>query len=159
MNGPLYREHVPESFPLDKESQTGRVWVCKAGSDPCSRKDPCASCRGRRNRRKGQVKQRAAAKALMVPTRRYASQNAHEEGFGGTLRVEVKSGARMANPVGTRYLECEAQSEVSRPVGDLRPFAAVFMPDGIADGLLCVRLSNLHEVVEALYHQLFGEAA
>jgi hypothetical protein len=142
-----------EVFPISKSEQTRRVWTCPKGDAECRRTKPCRSCLGRRNRRNGQRKQRAAAKALHVPSARFASQNAHEEGYLGTLRTENKSGAQVKG-VWNAYLRCETQNELARPIGDVRPFAATFMPDGVSDGLLVCRLSKLREVAAALGEQL-----
>jgi hypothetical protein len=76
----------------------------------------------------------------------------HEEFLGGSVRVEVKAGAQV-KPVFTKFLASEAQSEAARPVGDHRPFVAVFMPEGTSDGLAVVRLSALHEFAAALVEQ------
>lgn len=111
----------------------------------------CAVCRGRRNRRKGQRKQAAAVTALGIP--RSSLHPGHEELLGGTVRVEVKAGGRIANPVWTRFRDCERQSEAHRPIGDHRPFAAVYMPDGERDGLVVVRLSAVHEFAAAIVEQ------
>ncbi|MFZ5862838.1 MAG: hypothetical protein ACOYXR_08370 [Nitrospirota bacterium] len=107
----------------------------------------CPSCRGLANKRKGQKKQAKAVTALGIP--RSSIHPGHEEFLPGQLRVEVKAGAQI-KPAVTAYLKCEAQSEAQRPIGDHRPFAAVMMPDGSSDGLVVVRLSNLHEFVAAV---------
>lgn len=146
MSLPLDREHV---MPITKEVQVGRVWRCKAGNDPCTRTEPCRSCLGRRNRRKGSSKQRMALSAIAAPNPRYGSQRAHEENILGGLRAEVKAGQQV-KAMTTRYLAAEAQSELARPLGDVRPFAFLAMPDGISDGLFVCRLSKLRDVVEAL---------
>lgn len=114
----------------------------------CVRGCTCPSCRGRANKRKGQRKQAAAVTALGIP--RSSIHPGHEEFLPGSLRVEVKATKREAGPVMTAYLRCESQSEAERPIGDHRPFAAVMMPEGTKDGLVVVRLSNLHEFVAAM---------
>jgi hypothetical protein len=144
---------LPEGFPRSKEEQSGRVWVCKAGNDPCSRTAPCRSCLGRRNRRSGMVKQRAARKALEVVTGKQAAQFAsltsNEEGWRLPVRVEVKSGAQC-NPVWTKFAATEAQANAAKSAGDARPFLAVFMGTRTSDGLVVCRLSELGRVHEAL---------
>lgn len=142
---------------LSKEEQVNRGWHCKAERDDCTRREPCNSCRGRRNRRSGMAKQRAARKALEVvtgkETARYSTLTSNEEAWRQPVRVEVKSGAQ-AGPVGTRFLEAEGQSFASKSQGDPRPFAYVAMPKGWGtDGIFCCRLSELGRVVEALVNQ------
>lgn len=126
--------------PRFKDAQ-GRPWVCRAGSVDCTRSVPCASCRGRRNRRSGQRKQREAAKALGIHPVFY-TQRSNEETWGDErLRWEVKSG-KQVQAMATRFLAAEAQSEASRAVGDARPFAFVAMPAGMgSEGIVAVRLS------------------
>lgn len=136
---------------FSKAKQAGKhAWTCKAGNDECTRSKPCRSCLGRRNRRKGQTKQRQARKALGIPDSRYASQLGHEENWRGNVRVEVKAGGRMANPVWTRFLQMEAQSLAAKAQGDSRPFVAMFMPDNTTEGLVVFRVSQMAQVVDAL---------
>lgn len=146
-----------EVFPISKEQQTGRVWVCKAGNEPCTRKEPCRSCLGRRNRRSGMTKQREARKSLEALTgaqaARFSGQLGNEESWHGLpFRVEVKSGG-VAKPVQTFYDNCEAQSTQNHAIGDRRPFIAVAMPKGgrmflVIDNELLVPF--VEAVVEAL---------
>ena len=136
--------------PLPKQT---REWNCPKNDPTCARRDPCASCRGRRNRRQGLAKQRAARRAIGIPDAKYGTQLSNEESWGGTVRVEVKSGGK-AKPVWTRYYDAERQAEASRAIGDPRPFMAVFMPPGLSDGLCVIRLSKLGSVVEALTEQV-----
>lgn len=145
---------LPEGFPRSKEEQSGRVWVCKAGNDPCSRKEPCRSCLGRRNWRSGMTKQRQARKALEVVTgtqaARFSGLTGNEEGWALPVRVECKSGAQV-NPIGTRFRLAEEQSAAAKAIGDARPFVMVAMCSGWgADGLVICRLSELGRVHEAL---------
>lgn len=97
---------------------------------------------GRRNRRSGLAKQRAARKALGVPSPAFHGQLANEENWLAYFaRVEVKSGAQVG-PIATRYLKAEAQSEANRSLGDPRPFLMVAMPQGWgSEGLVVMRLS------------------
>lgn len=120
----------------------------------CVRGCKCPSCRGRNNKRKGQRKQAKAVTALGIP--RSSIHPGHEEFLGGAVRVEVKAGAQI-RPAMTAYLRCEQQSEAARPIGDHRPFCAVAMPDGASDGIVMVRLSNLHEFVAGLVEN-WGQA-
>lgn len=76
---------------------------------------------------------------MVVPE---AHSMAHEEDWGGALRVEVKSGARATNPIWARYLVMERQSESWRTPGDNRPFVGVlYPPDGAP--LAIMRLAEL----------------
>jgi hypothetical protein len=127
---------------LQKPSRDGRrrVFGC---DDPTSR--------GKRNKRKGQRKQSRAVTALGVP--RSPLRPGHEEFLGGTVRVEVKAG-KQVGPIDTRFRAYEAQSEAARAFGDIRPFAAVVMPDGTSDGIVLVRLSKVYDFAEAIVAQL-----
>lgn len=104
--------------------------------------DPAA--RGKRNRTKGDSKARRARKVLGLA----GANTRHEEHWGGPIRVEVKSGA-FAKPVATKYYLARAQSEAQRPIGDIRPFVLVVMPDGTREGLAVLRLSDLADIVAA----------
>jgi hypothetical protein len=95
--------------------------------------DPVA--RGKRNRAKGDSKARQARKTLGIG----GANTRHEELWGGYIRVEVKAGAQI-QPIATRFMSAEAQSEQHRPIGDPRPFALIAMPDGMSDGLVVMRL-------------------
>ena len=97
--------------------------------------DPTA--RGKRNRSKGDSKARKARTALGIG----GVNSRHEEHWGGAVRVEVKAGAQI-NPIATRYLLAEQQSEQHRAIGDNRPFMLVAMPDGMKDGLIVMRISQ-----------------
>jgi hypothetical protein len=113
----------------------------------------CPRCRGQRSAKKGQRRQNKASVALGVAPVR------HEEHLGGSFRREDKAGGRMANPVWTRFRDMERQSEAARPMGDNRPFVAVFHPDGVSDSILAFRLSQIAEVTQALYEQLCEDAS
>lgn len=97
--------------------------------------DPTA--RGKRNRSKGDAKARKARQALGIG----GVNSRHEEHWGGAVRVEVKAGAQI-NPIATRYLLAEQQSEQHRAIGDNRPFMLVAMPDGMTDGLIVMKISS-----------------
>lgn len=109
--------------------------------------DPVA--RGKRNRSKGDSKARKARKVLAIT----GVNSRHEELLGGALRVEFKAGGIVA-PAFTAFMRCEQQSEQARPIGDTRPFAAVFMPDGSSDGVIACRLSQIAEVAAAVLENL-----
>lgn len=127
-----------------RPTKNGHVRGCKGPEG-----QPCRSCLGRRNKRKGRTKQRAAQVALgMVGPGSTLGPN-HEENWLGLLRVEVKAGAQVG-PVKTRYLLAEEQSEAQRPFGDHRPFIYVAMPNGMSDGLVTCRLSKLQDVALAI---------
>jgi hypothetical protein len=131
--------------PLTKDDQ-----LRDARREPHGRGCPCKPCQGRRNRRKGQVKQRVARKALGVPDAKYASQLGHEENWRGAVRCEVKSGQQIKALV-TRFLQAELQSEMSRAKGDTRPFVFCGMPDGWgADGVFACRITDLPRVIADL---------
>jgi hypothetical protein len=108
--------------------------------------DPVA--RGRRNRAKGDSKARKARKALGIA----GANTRHEEHWGGVCRLEVKAGKQI-EPIATRFVLAEQQSEQHRPLGDVRPFVMVAMPDGMSDGLVVMRLS-----VFAQFAQIAQEA-
>lgn len=114
-----------------------------------SRGCDCPRCRGRRNRAKGDSKARKARKVLAIT----GVNSRHEELLGGALRVEFKAGGIIA-PAFNAFMRCEQQSEQARPIGDTRPFAAVFMPDGSSDGVLACRLSQVAEVAAAVLENL-----
>ena len=142
---PLFRAEVE---PLTKEQQTGRVWACPKEAAECCRKTPCRSCLGRRNRRKGRVKQNAARKALGVPDAGFSSKAANEENWRDPFFVdEVKSG-KQCGPVATRFLLWERQAVQNRAVGDLRVPRVTAMPEGWgSDGIVMVRASVWKSVV------------
>lgn len=143
---------LPEGFPrLDKQT---RPWTCKKDDQTCTRQQPCRSCLGARNRRKGMRKQREARKTLEkvfdAEAAKFIGQLGNEEAWTGlAVRVEVKSGAQV-RPVWTRFIVAEEQSQRSRAIGDNRPFLMVAMADHTTDGLAIVRLSQLAALLEAL---------
>lgn len=113
----------------------------------------CSGCRGRRNRSKGKRTQREvrrqAERAFGVPAGPTMAATANEETWRLPVRVEVKSGG-VAKPVGTFYRNTKAQADLSKAIGDIRPFMAVASVDGSKDGLAVIRMSDLE--------QLFREA-
>jgi len=105
----------------------------------------CPSCLGKRNRAKGDAKARSARKALGLA----GVNSRHEELWGGPIRVEVKAGKQVA-PIWSRFRAAEQQSEITRPLGDHRPFVFIAMPDDTNDGLIIFRLSTVSETAFAL---------
>jgi hypothetical protein len=102
-------------------------------------KDPVAV--GKRNRAKGDNKARKARKALGL----VGVNSRHEEHWGGDFRCEVKAGVQI-QPIETRFKLAEMQSQMSRPLGDIRPFVMVAMPDGVNDGIALMRLSTFGQI-------------
>ena len=73
----------------------------------------------------------------------------HEEHWGGRFRIEVKAGAQVG-PITTRFSAAQAQSEVARSYGDIRPFIMCAMPDGSNDGIVLMKLSDFAQIVTYL---------
>ncbi len=105
----------------------------------------CRSCTNKRSPQKGDRKALIARKVLGIE----GVNSRHEEVWGGSLRVEIKAGKQIS-PAVTAFKKCEAQSEAARSVGDVRPFAAVWMPDGSSDGVLACNLSDAYDVAVAI---------
>ena len=126
------------------------------GTRCVQRKCKCRRCMGRQNR--SLAKQRKAAIGLGLATSKFLPSD--EEAMAGAWRMECKSGKRDAGPVWTAFVNSEAQSEAARPVGDVRPFAAVFMPPGQgSDGLVVVRLSTWQTYVAPAIDEFNGVAS
>jgi len=119
----------------------------KAGRDGKRRVKGCNDpvARGKRNRAKGDSKARRARKTLGIA----GANTRHEEHWGGAFRVEVKAGKQI-EPIWTRYLLAEGQSEQARALGDIRPFLMIAMPDGSSDGLIVGRMSQLGELLRMI---------
>lgn len=119
----------------------------KAGRDGKRRVKGCNDpvARGKRNRAKGDSKARRARKTLGIA----GPNTRHEEHWGGAFRVEVKAGKQI-EPIWTRYLLAEGQSEQARAIGDIRPFLMIAMPDGSSDGLIVGRMSQLGELLRMI---------
>lgn len=134
----------PQVTPIPKQT---RPWVCGKGIETCTRKEPCASCRGKRSRRMGRRKQNQGRKLLGVPDAKFAPTLANEENWQDPVaRWEVKSGAQVG-PVATRFLQWEKQSEAARAFGDPRPVMILMMPTGWGnEGLVVARASDLAQV-------------
>ena len=119
----------------------------KAGRDGKRRVKGCNDpvARGKRNRAKGDSKARRARKTLGIA----GANTRHEEHWGGAFRVEIKAGKQI-EPIWTRYLLAEGQSEQARALGDIRPFLMIAMPDGSSDGLIVGRMSQLGELLRMI---------
>ncbi len=126
----------PRFGTLGREGRDGKRRVKGCG-------DPVA--RGRRNRTKGDSKARRARKKLGLAATGNAGTR-HEEHWGGMFRVEVKAGAQVG-PIGTRFFAARAQSEASKALGDVRPFAMIAMPDGTSEGIVLMSLDEFAELL------------
>lgn len=144
-----------DELPFDKKKQAreGRQPSLCDRTGQVKRSCKCASCRGRRNRNQGKTKQRAARKQLersgLVNRERWVGRTAHEENWRGMVRVEVKSGARDAGPILTRYENARGQSDAQTAIGDNRPFVFVAMPPGASYGLAVLKLEDLEQLLAA----------
>lgn len=105
--------------------------------------DPAA--RGKRNRTKGDAKARLARRKLGLSATGNAGSR-HEEHWSGFFRVEVKAGAQVG-PIATRFDSAKAQSDASKALGDIRPFAMIAMPEGNSDGIVLMTLNEFSELV------------
>ncbi len=101
----------------------------------------CRPCMGKRNRRSGLTKQRAARQLLGVPLTKLASMSSNEENWRHRFRIEVKSGLQV-KAMYTRFLGAEKQAGANKADGDPRGFMFVAMPKDTSDGLVCIRLST-----------------
>lgn len=142
---------LPEGFPREKTPRYKPCPTTGISSQLCK----CSVCIGRRNRRKGKRGQHANRRVLEAVSGTQASwagKLANEETADWLpVRYENKAGkAGGANAIWAAYEKCELQSDVSRAIGDSRPFMATFSPDGVGDGLVVIRSSKLAEVVSAL---------
>ena len=105
--------------------------------------DPAA--RGKRNRTKGDAKARHARRKLGLSATGNAGSR-HEEHWGGLFRVEVKAGAQVG-PIETRFRAAKQQSDASKALGDIRPFAMIAMPEGNSDGIVLMTLNEFAELI------------
>ena len=126
----------PKFGTLGREGRDGKRRVKGCG-------DPVA--RGRRNRTKGDSKARRARKKLGLAATGNAGTR-HEEHWGGMFRVEVKAGSQVG-PIATRFDAARSQSEASKALGDVRPFAMIAMPDGSSDGIVLMSLAEFAELL------------
>ena len=129
----------PKFGTLGRQARDGKRRIKGCG-------DPVA--RGRRNRSKGDSKARRARKKLGLAATGNAGTR-HEEHWGGMFRVEVKAGVQVG-PIATRFLAARAQSEASKSLGDVRPFAMIAMPDGMSDGIVLMSLDEFSELLSLI---------
>ena len=101
---------------------------------------PCARCKGARHRRGGQDGQRKTAKRVGV-TKIGTTWASHEEQYDGPTRMEIKVGAQI-RPLITAFDKHRAQSEASRPIGDVRPFILHVRPQANSKRQLTTFESN-----------------
>lgn len=147
---------MTDVVPISKEDQVARSpggnKVCSNTGEP-RRVCRCRSCVGRKNRNKGRTGQRAAREALRLSRERWVGREANEETWTAAVRVEVKAGGSMANPVQLRYDKMRAQSDAATAIGDTRPFVAVVKADGHSDVVVMVKGEDLPAVVQALLEE------
>lgn len=86
---------------------------------------PCIPCRNGRNSKGGKARHRRFAKDAGISQGYRGSSD--EERWRDHFRWEIKSG-KQVDPIVTRYELARAQSELTRPVGDPRPFAMGVSP-------------------------------
>ena len=132
-------ENCPKYGTLGRPARDGKRRIKGCG-------DPVA--RGKRNRTKGDSKARRARKKLGLAATGNAGTR-HEEHWGGLFRVEVKAGAQVG-PIFTRFNSARSQSEASKSLGDVRPFAMIAMPDGSSDGIVLMSLEEFAELLALL---------
>lgn len=151
MTSNLHRDEVE---PLPKIT---RPWVCKKGDESCTRKVPCRSCLGARNRRKGQKAQRMARKVTGISKSQFHGQDGNEENYKDKhFRWECKSG-QQAMSLGTNFLKAEAQADGNKAIGDFRPFAGQFVPPGWpSDCIVAIRGSVFAQVIRPALDAYWG---
>lgn len=135
-------DQLPYQGPRKGECACGCGLFGSLGKRDHVRGCKCKQCLGRRNRAKGDAKARRARKMLNL----YGANTRHEEHWRGAVRVEVKAGAQI-EPIYTRFLKAEKQSDQGAPIGDIRPFAMIAMPDGTTDGVVLMRLSQFSNLM------------
>ena len=110
----------------------------------------CPSCVGRRNRRKGQEKQRQARKALGIQPK-FHGQAANEEAWNESpylpgMRFEVKAGGQISKWL----IAAIAQVEASRSfVGTMFKPAVVLAPQGTSKQYVVIGMDDLLELAQA----------
>lgn len=129
----------PKFGALGRESRDGKRRIKGCG-------DPTA--RGKRNRTKGDNKARRARKKLGLSATGNAGSR-HEEHWGGLFRVEVKAGAQVG-AIWTRFRDARLQSNASKALGDIRPFAMIAMPDNTSEGVILMSLDEFAELISLL---------
>lgn len=126
----------PKFGTLGREARDGKRRIKGCGDNVA---------RGKRSRTKGDSKARRARKKLGLSATGNAGTR-HEEHWGGMFRVEVKAGAQIS-PIATRFNQARLQSEASKSLGDIRPFAMIAMPDGSSDGIVLMTLNEFAELI------------
>jgi hypothetical protein len=86
---------------------------------------PCVACRNGRNSAEGKRRHRRFAKNAGI-SQGYGGSS-EEEAWRDHFRWEIKTG-KQCDPIVTRYELARAQSELTRPIGDPRPFAMGVSP-------------------------------
>lgn len=116
----------------------------------------CRSCRGRRNRKKGQTKQREAQRALGVASGKYG--DVHEEKWADPLfATEVKAGAQV-RPVVNAWDRQVAQIAAAQPDhgGQHKAPRVVWMPDGRRYGLVTITTEAWETTVAPALEAFYG---
>jgi hypothetical protein len=96
---------------------------------------PCKPCLGGRNSKGGKARHRRFAKRAGLDVGRF--NTSQEEAWRDPFRWEVKSGAQIG-PVLTAWRKARDQSELTRPIGDPRPFAFGVEPLSASEPALVV---------------------
>lgn len=122
----------------ERRKKNGHPWGC-----------PCPSCRGSRNRRKGLKSQRAAAKAAGIERRGWGDLSNEETwsrtGLGAVFALEHKTGRQIPKTV----LGWFDQVKRAQALGDLRPAALTFTPEGESEVYFVARLVDVRAALEA----------
>ncbi len=117
---------VTDSLPLQGPEKVDCPDGCGQFGRPVKKRSghvrgcPCISCRNGRNSSQGKARHRRFAKNAGI--RQGWKGSSDEEAWRDHFRWEIKSG-KQVDPVVTRYELARAQSELTRPIGDPRPFA------------------------------------
>lgn len=121
-------------------------------------KDVCRSCRGSASNSSGRKKQAQVRKRVGATGRFHGA--GHEENWQGPCRTEVKSGDRDAQVVATAYERERTQSDLSKSIGDTRPFMASYAPKGTKRSYHVIRDDELVDAAFALAEAFgYGEAS
>lgn len=147
---PSFKHHGPCGCGCGKEGNL-RVRPWKDGTVCIARGCTCKRCTGKANRSRGDAAGRKVRKKLGL----VGAATRHEEGWGGPLRTESKAGG-IARPVITAHRNVKLQSEVSRPIGDNRPFVGSFTYEGRT--VFTIDADDLEPVVAALAESWGGAA-
>lgn len=118
----------------------------------------CSSCRGSAANSSGHKKQAVVRKRVGASSRFHGA--GHEENWQGPCRTEVKSGDRDAQVVATAYERERTQSDLSKSIGDTRPFMASYAPKGTKRSYHVIRDDELEQAVFAFAEAFgYGEAS